>query len=317
MRKVLFLVLSLTILTVSCSEHTVSIEKKYTPQIIVEGYLLNSHPIIIRLSLSKAPDVSFEITPVLNARISLFENDVFIDTLRMIDSGLYRINWYPRNGYTYRIEVDYKNFPRITAQTFIIDESIGMSVEKIPTQYKGYESLQLKCKILDKQKNKYYGIGFFEKAFKKQFCSDPFYSDTSYHDIAIDELELPKFVEFISPTYKPGETSNFELVDFSSIQSIRTFFFNSKTMINNYFEIYIRSPLVNTVLLYSMSPEIYEFYRSIAVFNEQTESSLTAPFHTLTAIKSNIGNGLGIFGYVFTYEFQIDSVRTNCFGDLK
>jgi len=179
MKSILFLMLSISLLTISCTENTVNIEMQYSPQIIVEGYLRNNQPITIRLSLSKAPDVPFEMFPLVNAKISLFENDIFIDTMMMIDSGVYRINWFPKNKCIYRIEINYKNYPKITAQTFI-DDSVKLSVKKVLTQYKGQQSLQFKCQVLDNQQNRFYGIGFYEKTLWKQFCSDPFYTDTFY-----------------------------------------------------------------------------------------------------------------------------------------
>ncbi|MCX7985331.1 MAG: DUF4249 domain-containing protein [Bacteroidales bacterium] len=310
MKKILKSSVIITLVAfVACGEKDFS---DFSPKskIIVEGYLRNNQPITVRLSMSVSPNETPKYKLITNAQIALYENNVFIDTLKMVDSGIYIINYCPKNKCEYRIEIAYNDYPKIIAETYIPD-SVKALIYKTKTTHKGRQAVQIYCKILNNGNDRYYGMGFYEKIFTKQFCSDSFFSDTIYADLHIEEI--PSGIAFTSITGKFDSRTPFELVKVGSSESKRMIFFNNKTITNNQITIIMQPFNINTIRIYDLSPETYECFQSLAIYRTQSSSSFYSIFFTPNAIKSNIQNGLGVFGYILTYEFEIDSASVSCF----
>jgi len=283
----------------------------FEPKLVIMGYLNNQETIHVKVSANSRPDEVTNIIPIEDAKIILWEDGNEIGTLKHDSMGIYSINHYPRYNHRYSIRVEHPDYPTAEAETYITEPISFTGYKKVIDSIENNKTT-FYIKIGKRQEYGYLGIALARKY--KVFCSDRDYSYILYRCTKSENgFEFFMYGRYPTNFYNPslklitrGDDSFFagDIMCLSEKNFIQPEYPVTTQDYYNY---------INTVIIYDFSFDTYQFYKSIAIYEYQTESSLTAPFLTPTAIHSNIKNGLGVFGYIFTYDFQIDSISGHCY----
>ncbi|MGC8803380.1 MAG: DUF4249 family protein [Bacteroidales bacterium] len=306
MRKfnIIKIIVILTILStpLSCNKSNEIVIDSYKPKLVIEGYLYNNRPISISVKGNLKPNEKAIDIPITDAKVIIWEDSLELGIMQHDSNGIYSINYH-----YYRVRVEHPDFPTSESVTYIKEP---VQIDIISNKTIGYYS-EVKI-FLAKNDNimRYYGFQAAIKLLSQYYCDNPIHDKYYY---LFQSLSYIPGIDFISPGYywRDGITrTNFDITNdpenggeilFCNTKSLSTPYITFKIMLNP-----------NVIIVNDLSEDVYQFFKSIVTYREQTESSLTSPFYNTSAIHNNVKNGLGIFGYIFSYEFPIDSIPSDC-----
>ncbi|MEJ5265048.1 MAG: DUF4249 family protein [Bacteroidales bacterium] len=279
--------------------------ENYKPLLVIEGYLHNNKPITLKVKRNIPPNEKASNYPITDATVTIWEDSLELGTMHHDSNGIYSINYLPQTSHYYKIKVQHPNFPTAEGVTYI-KEPIHLNVINTHT-----ESYLKKVKLQLPQENaiRFFGFQAVDKELSFYYCDlksgDKFFylyqnmtyfAGTEFAVVGFSDREIAE-----SNLQIINDPENEGAILFSNSQTLASSYLTIETLYN-----------VNLIIVYDLSYDVYQLFRSIAAYQKRTESSLSSPLYTPSAIHNNIKNGLGIFGYIFTYEFPIDSIKTEC-----
>ena len=315
MKKILIFLCS--ILLFSCQEQVVELDiPGHTPFLVVNGILDTDTLMFLHVSNSVGSFQQGEINSISDANVLLYENNIFLDTMRVdfnnqdfiniFEDGpflaadeskpiyYYTYNDFPQPGSTYSIEVTHPNFETVYAQTKVPNEIQLAELEIVDNsdQSEDYSSTLNLSFFDDPNTNNYYRINL--------------YRNTQYEDESGDIVRKEYPLELFSndPSFSQGIPW-----DGYSFSGRRVFFsddlFNgTQKEISFDFDYKIGEEIKDTIFLQltSFSEEAFNFYNSMENNNDRFFSEIgTEP----VPIFTNVENGAGIFASGKSVYFQV------------
>lgn len=321
---VLFLFLS------SCEQDLEPSLPGFESKLVVHSFINPGIPITV--FLTENVDILSTERPnhVTGSTITLYEDDVMIEVLEetsieqenqgFVDmvslDGVYQLNYHPKKGSEYRIEVENTNYPHVTAITEIPVQTSNFEItlsepSNIDVYHEGIESqvwadYSADIKIADAQGPNYYSIALISESrgYQVGYINDElvecevtepglFEMDFRSNSIIFEDGENSQFTDQGGLVFSDDlfENKEFEFrIEFRGQSSLivcnGTEYFDS-------FHIQVRT----------LSKEYYEYIKTTTL----QKAVLEDPFAEPVQIFSNIAGGLGIFGgYNFeTIEFSM------------
>lgn len=273
----------------------------YEPQIVVVGFLHQDSTVLINVSQTLPPESTDENFPLINnANIKFFENETLVDTLIYEGDGNYKLDYYPKPGYNYSIEVAVPGFKTLYATDKLPQKpSFEVCYEKrqkggrinsiltierplvdnfywISLQVKDYSSLNGDPFKYDSSKT--YTLTIFHL-----LSNTPFLDDFNAFFDNIDGINVySPYIRIGKDGFKGNEAiidvTNFEYRHF---QYERIQQFDENQSLKAY--------------LFSMSATYDQYLKSSLINFANTELSKPTPFTPSVNVYSNIQNGTGIF----------------------
>ena len=299
------------------------------PRIVVNGLFTSDSTWKIHISQSGSlEDTAFLFPPITNAKLNLYENDVYIGSPVHFSNGNYRLDSYPSIGKTYKLTVEAPGFSSVEA------------VDSLPGRVKnpgGFWNLETPVPLIDEYGTSYtsflLNLGFEDisqernfyhlSVFKRDSCTCFFpRSQTQLENTLMDQLsrlELDVDEPLSDPNSRKSGIALIQDISFKDsrkeinfyLDSMALFYIlevpasNSDSIDRNYFNTITYGQLPPTPESPRLFIKLYADFRSISETLYQYEVSYfrqsygTAdPFYEFGNVYSNIKNGLGIFaGY--------------------
>lgn len=327
------LIISIACLLFACKKELPGEALPFEQKLVLNSIIRPDTTIVVFLSENLSIVDFPEPNPVTNATILLFEDEVLLGTLKDTViakpegaeeissrelSGFYVMDYLPKAGKKYRIEVEHPDFPSITAITEIPVPSslfnVTISDPKI-LRYDDFSNLnepslveyKATVDIQDSPKRNFYHIAVIGENFKATpndegelvNYSNLFEVFYSSNDIVFDEVENPLFQNedlfsfywnrhvFDDKLFN-SQTYDVEIVFQISVGvSAASFSGDGERTIRGVFRRFF-------VEVRSVSEEYYRYNKTISI----KEAIAGDPFAEPVQIYSNIENGYGIFaGY--------------------
>lgn len=309
-----FRVYILVVWLVICTSCTKELDLPYPQaeeQIVLNGIL---HPdSVIKLSVTKTlPVRSFgEPYPIIeNANVRLYEDDALLGALRFQDS-LYVLDYYPKAGHAYRVEVEVPGYPLVSASDVVPELPDATACIRPDTSYI-FSNASIHIDVQDKAKEpNFYWFYTVGTTYTFRQCE---YINQDYVCTDINP-----------PTVTIGKANDYQ--SFSSIPDRFNAFVDNTSGGITVFEFYIRVddvsldglPITFDIASYLSEPDPYDRYKSYNKlyilnasqhYDRYLKSSITyflnedlyddediafKPFVQSSEVYSNIENGTGIF----------------------
>ncbi|MFV0268252.1 MAG: DUF4249 domain-containing protein [Draconibacterium sp.] len=276
--KTILTISVLTVLFLSC-EKEVNLDFNHESKPCINCVLNPDSLIHAHLSFSGALNHQGDLVPVEHASILLYENDEFVGELKTQNNGHYKLNFKPKAGGTYNIEVQLDGYKTITASTSVPDDpDITYKKDTIEiTDHLNRPIFDMNVSLNDKTGKDFYWLyetwtiggrnygganhevnAPFVDDFNRTFETDTKYGFTHFLQIRLtDEGFDGQVMEFTIP----------DLFDRTEYQAQH--FLNAD--------------------------EHYDKYIKTTIINKMKEDS-ELPFYEPVQIYSNVENGYGIFG---------------------
>ena len=289
----------------SCNKSKELVIDYYQPQLVVEGYLHNNKPITLSVRRNLQPNEKVVNFPITDAKVTVWEDSLEMGVMQHDSNGIYSISYIPRNNHSYRIKVEHPDFPTAEGYTSI-NEPVHANVisSKIDGIYR-----DIKIQLLN-DNMRYYGFQAVEKSLSQSYFFDNIGEKYYYSYQSINYFSGIEFLSLSHYWKDEIALSTFQITN-DPENAGEILFGNSKTLTSSYITLKTYS-FSNVILINELSEDVYQFFRSIVIYQKRTESSLTSSFYTPSFIHSNIKNGVDIFGYIYTYEFPVDSIPSDC-----
>ena len=315
MKKILIFLCS--ILLFSCQEQVVELDiPGHTPFLVVNGIFDTDTLMFLHVSNSVGSFQQGEINSISDANVLLYENNIFLDSMRVdfnnqdfiniFEDGpfwaadenkpiyYYSYDALPQFGSTYSVEISHPNFETVYAQTKVPNQIQLAELEIVDNsdQSEDYSSTLNLSFFDDPNTNNYYRINL--------------YRNTQYEDESgeIVRKEYPLELFSNDPSFSQGIP-----FDGYSFSGRRVFFsddlFNGiQKEISFDFDYKIDYETKDTILLQltSFSEEAFNYYNSMENNNDRFFSDIgTEP----VPIFSNVENGAGVFASGNSVYFQV------------
>jgi hypothetical protein len=245
----------------------------YENKIAVTGFIGLDQGAEVYIGVSHSL-ISGDKDSVLNAEVSLFEDNSFVSILHNKGESIYYTEGFlPVLGKTYSIKVKLDGYPEAISEL----ETIPIPVEIDSVEY--YKNMEnevlLNIYFNDPLPENYYAIKFIR----------------SYNDTLVSETDLE--YRFFNPGIifddKLFNSTNYKYERKLSLNAGRN---NNKTLYYNRIDI----------ILFSLSESGFLFFNSL----EESEFTNGDMFTSATEIKSNIINGFGVFT-----PYSTDTLKIN------
>ena len=315
MKKILIFLCS--ILLFSCQEQVVELDiPGHTPFLVVNGIFDTDTLMFLHVSNSVGSFQQGEINSISDANVLLYENNIFLDSMRVdfnnqdfiniFEDGpfwaadenkpiyYYSYDALPQFGSTYSVEISHPNFETVYAQTKVPNQIQLAELEIVDNsdQSEDYSSTLNLSFFDDPNTNNYYRINL--------------YRNTQYEDESgeIVRKEYPLELFSNDPSFSQGIP-----FDGYSFSGRRVFFsddlFNgAQKEISFDFEYKIDYGTKDTITLQltSFGEEAFNYYNSMENNNDRFFSDIgTEP----VPIFSNVENGAGVFASGNSVYFQV------------
>jgi len=315
MKKILIFLCS--ILLFSCQEQVVELDiPGHTPFLVVNGIFDTDTLMFLHVSNSVGSFQQGEINSISDANVLLYENNIFLDSMRVdfnnqdfiniFEDGpfwaadenkpiyYYSYDALPQFGSTYSVEISHPNFETVYAQTKVPNQIQLAELEIVDNsdQSEDYSSTLNLSFFDDPNTNNYYRINL--------------YRNTQYEDESgeIVRKEYPLELFSNDPSFSQGIP-----FDGYSFSGRRVFFsddlFNGiQKEISFDFDYKIDYETKDTITLQltSFSEEAFNYYNSMENNNDRFFSDIgTEP----VPIFSNVENGAGVFASGNSVYFQV------------
>ncbi len=330
MKKII--ILFIAALFHSCTQELETIELGFKPEIVVTSYLRPDTTITVILSESVDIFTLNQPGPILNAQVDMYENDILLGRLTETSiepgplevtdplRGVYQIDYRPRIGSTYRLEVTHDDYPNVHAETVLPQQTSTFDIELVADlvwvneSVKGIREGLVECdaniRISDAVGKNFYQISVI----------------TETQNLAVEfEDGQPVLVESLGEYRDEIDyTSSHVIFDNGTNDSFGGDgdggeVFNDDLFDQDELEIQISFPmgLIEYTLdgitsdaggfkieIRSLSEEYYNYLYSTNLQESITED----PFAEPVQIFSNVENGLGIFGGYNIQTFEYDLI---------
>jgi len=281
--------------------------------IVVNG-IINADS-LITVSVSKSQDIldNNKIPLLEDANVKLFKDDIFVENLTHIDSGVYTSTQIPDIGANYKISVDYNNLKSVTAQMSLtnpvqimsVDTTVEVKEEDYGDGFKyTYYDIHYKIKLTDNgNNNDYYFLALC--VLNPEFE----YDETGGEPTFIGYKEYNGYFDSNDPVFRK-DNIDFTLDGMYGSVFTDEYFQGLEYTINlsNSFypseEFGLKSdeyPSIIKIKLLTVSEDIYRYITSYNL-NQYTQYD---PFAQPVQIYTNIENGLGLFS---GYTMDVDSL---------
>lgn len=257
---------------------------QFSEKKVVVNCILTESP-IQTLSLnysSSLKDTNYE--EIENAKIILFENGNIIGEFNKNGFSQWKINFCPKTGSTYLLNIEIPNMPLITATT-IMPKKININKEK--TRDTGIR------KHFVKEEDNLFWVFAFEKN-----------KDTIMRDIKIDRKY--KLIQELATNYEKVDNFN-NRETFSSIFEHKPHFIYLRMTQNiEDKKFFLEGNLYSSIIVFRSVSEEYDKYLKSSIQKMLVYQSFDDPTQWLdeNEIYTNIKNGLGIFGAYVDHHFN-------------
>ncbi|MCD4794886.1 MAG: DUF4249 domain-containing protein [Bacteroidales bacterium] len=313
MKKIIILSVAIILIITAC-EKKLDIDIPEGEKHIVVNGIINADS-LLTVSVSKSQNIldNDDISFLADADIKLYSNDIFVENLLHVNSGVYISTVVPDISVNYKINVDYDNLKSVNADMILHNPVEIVSVDTVVEvhtnsngEYGTYQEYEIHYKIKiedDGNTNDYY--------FLALSLIQPLYE--------YDEYGLPTFVgyeeinEYFN-TNDPAFRDNNEFTLDGMFGSVFTdeLFNGTQYTVNistgHFFDDYDRKldgeEYLIKVKLLTVTEDIYRYITSYNL-NQKTKYD---PFAQPVQIYSNIENGLGLFS---GYTMDVDSLVLN------
>ena len=313
MKKIIILSVAIILIITACEKKLDIDIPEGEKHIVVNGLITPDS--LLAVSVSKSQNIleDDDISFLTDAAVKLFGNDIFVENLLHVNSGVYISTLIPEIGVNYKINVDYNNLKSVVADMILKNPveivSVDTTVEVHTNDYGGgdtYQEYEIHYKIKiedDGNTNDYY--------FLALSLIQPLYE--------YDEYGLPTFVGYEETneyfnTNDPAFRDNNEFTLDGMFGSVFTdeLFNGTQYTLNistgHFFDGYYRKldgeEYIIKVKLLTVTEDIYRYIISYNL-NQKTKYD---PFAQPVQIYSNIENGLGLFS---GYTMDVDSLVLN------
>ena len=252
---------------------------------------------VMKINLTKSKyilDGSSDYSPVLNAKITLYEEGVRIEELTDLLDGNYIGHYKLKNDVDYKVEVTAEGFPLASAENSIPGKTEILNIDAYETMdMYGWPEYNFKLTFKDDvNAENYYFIQVMERRYVTYTLDDG--SDTTFIEDNRLYLQSDDPIAFSDDWYlEEGVIFNDEVINGKEY----TIWFKG----NSYYYDNNESRSVYYIIFKTVSKEFYRYYISLAKhMNAQGEI-----FMEPVQVYTNIENGFGIFA---GYSADVDSV---------
>ncbi len=292
-KKLLPLFIALVLSLSSCTKEMI-IDVPLDDEMPVMNSIVSADSIIyVNLSWSKPitqSDNGFE--DITNAGVSLFVNDIFIESLngKRFGAGFYYYSTHKAaSGQKMNLVVDLDNSVSLSSETVVPAKPQLIPGSTVPVSQDafGYNEYRFNFTVIDPaDANNYYQLRIIPVTNNKE-----------------NDYENP--VYFTIENFKSGKGGIFD--DFIDQEQRNTHYFSDETFNGQNFLLLIKAKTqmqLNTVKveLSSITKDTYLYYTSILLQRARNND----PFYEKVKIHSNIQNGLGIMGSEAGNSFVVE-----------
>ncbi len=310
-----FIVLSISlILAFSACEKKLDIDiPEGEKHIVVNGLITPDS--LLTVSVSKSQNIleDDDISFLTDAVVKLFGNDIFVENLLHVNSGVYISTLIPEIGVNYKINVDYNNLKSVVADMILKNPveivSVDTTVEVHTNDYGGgdtYKEYEIHYKIKiedDGNTNDYY--------FLALSLIQPLYEYDEYGLLTfVGYEETNEYFNTNDPVFRDNNEFTLDGM-FGSVFTDELFNGTQYTVnistgysFGNYTGKLDGEEYLIKVKLLTVTEDIYRYITSYNL-NQKTKYD---PFAQPVQIYSNIENGLGLFS---GYTMDVDSLVLN------
>lgn len=286
--SLILLVFSLIVVQ-SCVSELDLLSPEFNPKLVVNCAFNPDEDFTVHLTKSRnILDPRDMISAVSDAKVIIKSSRDQIDfQLEEFESGIYKLpGLKPVPGFPYTIKVFADGYESVSATSIVPEINSNFEIDTSVLTLEGQQIFRVDINISD-----FEGMGnFYMWEMELLQGSDRFLSNIKTNDLYTEQI--------ISADEK--QTKIFLKDDQFDGQNYSTSFYSAQALSN---------PGANTtseVRLFSVSEDLYEYYRTLEIYNSlrtNSNTNLSAPIN----VHSNIENGLGIFaGYnVSKYQFEI------------
>lgn len=225
-----------------------------------------------------------------SAKVDLYSNGVFIETLKLDSLGRYSGQHRVEANANYKLNVEVNKFPTAHSQITVLDKVPIIRLDSIGTmidvETKGIFYKFAICFKDNENTNDYYMIDFTDDREIEGKSSEIFSNDPAI------EVGGEGFTSFGSTTYS-------------------SMYFSDELFNGKEYSFSINVPEYKiyegfTVNLCHVTPEYFKY---IQTYNAQSEADGMEMFFQAVQVYNNIENGLGVFGALSTYthKYQFES----------
>lgn len=255
----------------------------YERKVVVNCLLTYSNTQTLTLNYSRASKREpYEEVP--QARVSLYENDVFVGTFEKKGYAVWEINHWPRPQRQYRIEIEIEGQPLISASTVFPQRPDIVRLKSIDTSGRRY--------FQKRDPNLFWAFAFGKPrdVRMKKVHIDPDYS----------------ICEDLSTNYPGTDSFNRSHIDENRKNQQKKHFVYIRMLPNDSFPTFYLEKLYSCVVVFrGVSPE-YDRYLKSTFEKMLVYESFNDPTKWLdeSRVYSNIHNGIGIFAAYFDLMFN-------------
>lgn len=280
--------LVIIVIILSC-ENPVEIPiKNKESKMVINSVLKTDRIIELKLSASKyILDKNNDILKISDANVKLFEDDNFIGNFDSFGEGNYIMNYTPKLGKNYKVEVVHDKYKTVSAESRVLMPISVVIVDTMTIKNNNTnDKLRMKVNFTDPSSVKnYYIISFISKT---TYCDDNNNCIDDYYDLYVETDDV------IMKSMIDKEYTMFEVEKNTQYKS----FLFSDELINgeNYtatFDIgrYFYEDLTHIVVLNSISEDLFKYIVTLQEYNS-SGGFMSEP----VMVYSNVKNGIGIFG---------------------
>jgi len=249
-------------------------------KIVINGVFTDQAPVVVHISKSMHILDNDDFQCINNANVKIFRNNELIDTLLLIDDGIYSLEGiYPDIGAEYTIEVGTGSFPTARGSNIIPEPVPVISIDTQTVEHSStdifgdsYTEMVLDCSIRfnDPPETKNYYI--LNISVRDNYTDEEYFVDFDSDDIIIEEWLTRSYGVLFSDDRINGNTYEFGLYMYS-------YYFSYQDTTNM------------IIYLNSISEDYYKYSISYLRHQEAKEN----PFAEPVQVYNNISNGYGIF----------------------
>lgn len=258
---------------------------------------------LFKVNISKSLHVldNKDIIFLSNATVLLYENSIFIDSLKYSEGGNYFAQTFqPTIGKEYSIEVTSPDLEKASSSSFIPGEVQILSIDTLSVQRNSEDKVKCKIKFVDPSGSNYYILIIYRYY---QYSMLDYGGDTLGQDSSIYAI----YIDSDDPVIDTRDELNGEIIFSDEMINDKEY---ELSVFLPYWDLgnYDMSSDSDSVLIYfqlkSISLDLYYYYKSLAL-NRQTKNN---PFAEPVQVYSNIKNGFGIFSGYSQYTFKMQFV---------
>lgn len=323
MKTLIIIISIISILFYSCSTKIDLDEPKSDSQVVVFGLIQADSSVTVNLSFTQSFLEDSDVKYIENAKITLYENDIQVESLQYKDSGNYKSVIKAKSKTEYKISVEVPGYELITASTYIPDYVYIYYGNIKPDSYFDQQQLQYESEIT---------ITFNDNAETKNYYQSSFYSYT-YGGYAWDNetntfliTDSTKHYTSTSFLYSidPVIVNEGDLQFYGDGLYISSLVYSDKLLtINNQIKFLVYGlgegssfPHKSVAILKNISFDFYLYQKSwIRQSFNQGMGSFDATNMFLVNnpndLYTNIKNGIGIFAGFTETQFELEEINAS------